>query len=90
MPCKITLRRNSDGAERVYDEHFDWDEGTEFIWTEGNYACDCNRSVCFALAAGEDETDHPPCGHSAYSIVRVTLPDGREIAPEQGGSVGAT
>jgi hypothetical protein len=44
-----------------------------FIWEEGNYACDCNRALCFFPAArlefdaGGDLLS--PCGDGRYRIV---------------------
>jgi hypothetical protein len=39
--------------------------GIEFMWTEGNYACDCNRRLFIARELGEPEPAvDAPCGHS--------------------------
>lgn len=38
----------------------------DFMWTEGNYACDCNRRLFMARALGTDEPKDPnnQCGNS--------------------------
>src|SRR4051812_5803648 len=59
---KILLRNNDTGEERLYVDDGDWTETTEFTWVEGNYSCDCNRSLFFARAAGEPDDVSAPCG----------------------------
>lgn len=72
MPVTITLRRNADGATAdVTDQSSDWDEAG-FIWTDGNYGCDCNRYLFFERAHGRDpDFDDGECGDTAYSIVAI-------------------
>ena len=47
------------------------DDGTDliYLWTSGNFACDCNRHLFFT------EHDHAPsnreCGHSVYRLVKI-------------------
>jgi len=44
---------------------YDYD-AADFMWTEGNYACDCNRRLFMARALGAEEPKDPnnPCGNS--------------------------
>jgi len=69
----VRLRQASTGEERDISPDF-WAHSQpsvtdhEFLWTEGNYSCDCNRAVFWALAGAEP----PPgaeCGDGAYLIV---------------------
>jgi len=57
------------------DEYSDnsTDEGIEFIWTEGNYSCDCNRYIFFY---GYDK-DYP-CGDERFTLISLKI-DGREL-----------
>ncbi len=41
---------------------------SEYGWTEGNFACDCNRAEAFAWAAGLDGDLEAVCGHDRYTI----------------------
>lgn len=45
----VHLYRPSTGDRRVYRPEYPWVEDGEgnpgFIWDEGNYGCDCNRSL---------------------------------------------
>lgn len=78
---RVRLRKNSTGEVRVYDHPFPWDEESNgFIWTDGNYGCDCNRANFFAECAGEEYDEDVQCGTGAYSAICAVLPDGREIA----------
>lgn len=60
----IYITDNTTGESRLHTE--DWHD--DFIWSEGNFACDCNRALFFARAGGEDDTDKTPCGESRYSV----------------------
>lgn len=84
---EIHLRRNSDGLVRVVRQEGHWERvdaddeseaAYEFIWTDGNYACDCNRYLFFQRAAEEAEEDEIQCGDERYSIVKI-VQDGREL-----------
>jgi hypothetical protein len=70
MPV-IEIRRNSDGVVRSYFDSYEW-QG-DYMWTDGNYSCDCNRYLFFMRAAGEDEGDliADRCGDGGYSV-RIT------------------
>lgn len=49
-----------------------------FMFTEGNYDCDCNLGDFLARAAGEDDVDLP-CGNTIrLSRLSVIRPDGTE------------
>jgi hypothetical protein len=61
----ITLRRKSDGIERVHVDGIGFPVETgddtraaiaaaHYWWTEGNGGCDCNRRMDFARAGGEE------------------------------------
>lgn len=51
MTVKVEIRRNADGVIRVYEDSHWY---SDFIWSEGNYACDCNRHLFFERAGGYD------------------------------------
>lgn len=66
MKCRLEIRRNSDGKVVICPDE-DWDEANEFMWSEGNYSCDCNRSLFFHRAEGTPD-DAGPCGNDRYSV----------------------
>ena len=87
MPYNVHITDTATGETRVSRDESDWvsdhDEGESpgwlhtYMWGEGNYACDCNRSLFFARAAGEDDPDHE-CGQDRFSV-RITDDDGVEL-----------
>lgn len=85
---RIPIRCNATGETRIYElnaEGLD-DETFEFMWTDGNYACDCNRHLRFTES--RDVTENKvldwdgadPCGDERYSVFYAISPSGRRIA----------
>lgn len=76
---RIEIRRASDGLVRVYHEARAWEgELSKYIWSRGNYGCDCNRELFFAGAADEEEPDNLECGDKRFAV-RITADDGSEL-----------
>lgn len=61
----VDIRRNEDGVVHRYTDDLPWED--DYIWSEGNYSCDCNRALFFARAVGEED-ENVSCGDSAYSL----------------------
>lgn len=77
---RVTLINNETKETVSCVEYGEWDEMEEFIWTEGNHACDCNRAAFFNRAKVIDhEWDESPCGDDKYSIVSIELEDGTKL-----------
>lgn len=70
MSKVIRITDTLTGETRTFtDEYWTDDDLGDFIWTEGNYACDCNRALFFKRAIGEStDDDETPCGDSRYEI----------------------
>lgn len=49
-----------------------------WMWTDGNYGCDCNRALFFGYAAGLKYDDMPDreCTEGEYSVQLVNPVDG--------------
>lgn len=71
IPAIALIRRESDGVIRPYEN----DYYGEFIWSEGNYSCDCNRAIFFA---NTDEDDECECGDTRYTV-RIIAKDGSGV-----------
>jgi hypothetical protein len=60
-PIAVYLRDRASGDTRVYEttgeDHPDSGNFNDFIWSEGNYSCDCNR--CLFLWNWDDSKDLP-------------------------------
>ncbi|HEX9812083.1 MAG TPA: hypothetical protein VGA88_08365 [Burkholderiales bacterium] len=75
---KVLLRNNYTSEERWVNYDMPWDGGSVFLWTEGNYGCDCNRHLFFERAFGrEPDDDEHVCGDEKYTAVCAELPDGK-------------
>lgn len=40
----------------------------DYMYSEGNYSCDCNRHLFFHRANDVEPEDDRPCGDEAYSL----------------------
>ena len=65
------IKNNNTGEIRKYEDDMLWVDGSgpnTWIWEEGNYSCDCNRSLFFYRAGGEDEPEGIQCSDGKYSV----------------------
>lgn len=79
MTCLVTIRRNKDGKTVRFADRLH--EATEYMWSEGNFSCDCNRELFFFRELGLNDPDDTICGESAYSV-RIATQDGRILYDE--------
>lgn len=76
MSYKAHIRNNATGEVRTKDYDFEWDEGSFYWWSAGNFSCDCNREWEFQRAGNEPESEDPPCGETMYRVPKIELQDG--------------
>lgn len=55
MKLKVEITDTKQQLVRLYDYGEASGEFSDYIWSEGNYSCDCNRSLFFQRASGKDE-----------------------------------
>jgi len=71
LRVQISITRVSDGKNVTYwDDEGLYQEGDYdgvFIWEDGNFSCDCNRSLFFHRALGLPEEDCS-CGYEAFRV----------------------
>lgn len=79
---RVAIRQNATGEIRIREFDSEWEEGSDFLWEEGNYSCDCNRSTFFHQS-GPDTLDSGKCGDERFDVISITLPDGTEVYSEQ-------
>lgn len=70
-PITVHIRYNASGEVREHHTTGDWDTEftagfSDFIWSDGNYACDCNRALFFY--AWGPESDDRECGEGAFTL----------------------
>ena len=80
MKYKVAIRENETGEIRMYEDGGYWCGSSHFLWTDGNYACDCNREIFFLRAGGEDPpTDLVTCGETRFAALYAEMEDGSRI-----------
>lgn len=55
-----------------FDEKEFW---SDFIWSDGNNACDCNRHLMWARALGLSEPENLECSSKRFIITDITRLD---------------
>ncbi|MCJ2131390.1 hypothetical protein [Methylobacterium sp. E-045] len=65
MPYDVTITKRETGESRSYTHPSEWTDN--YIWCEGNYACDCNRAQFFAECVGEDDPNIL-CSDNLYTV----------------------
>lgn len=65
MIASVEITDTSTGIAATYqDEDYD-----EYMWTDGNYGCDCNRFLFHSRALGKDPNwDEGECGSERFKI----------------------
>lgn len=80
----IVFIRDTMTAEiRQYRYPYPWDSASEYLWSEGNYSCDCNRALFFAEAHGENDPDRD-CGDERYVLKIVSDDSSEELYQDDG------
>ena len=69
MTYQVTLKDKVTGKEQTVIMDGDWDVAADYLWTEGNFACDCNRELQFCRVAGTEPTSLQ-CGDTRYELVK--------------------
>jgi len=78
MTYRIMLTDRTTGETRHVETTPEWEsDATDFLWTDGNQSCDCNRGQSFAMAAGEKDPNIP-CGDGRF-FLRVEKDDGEVV-----------
>ena len=80
-PCTVYIRKNETGEIREYKDTWN---GSSFIWSDGNFACDCNRELFFLRAKDEEEPEDSMCGDDRYTITEIVC-EGKIVYTELGG-----
>jgi hypothetical protein len=76
---KITLRDLQTGYTRTIEHEYADDGHAIYMWEDGNYSCDCNRSI-FLYNLGLDESW--PCGEGKILVTEITDDAGEFIYGE--------
>lgn len=68
-PVNIKITKVSDGSVAEFDDQLYTTEDYSgiFVWEDGNYSCDCNRSLFFNRSKGLPD-GNGKCGHTKYRV----------------------
>lgn len=79
MQLVVRLRDKRTGLEKDYEQkviRHGWDmqqeiDVTRYLWLEGNFGCDCNRSYC--LYPGQKDKHLPCAGENVIEVLSIRL-----------------
>jgi hypothetical protein len=77
----LDIRRNADAVVRRHPRTWEWDDDGEgspdFMWSEGNFSCDCNRHNFFQQAGGVlNAYECTACSETLYSVRLTSVESG--------------
>lgn len=76
---QAVLFDRSTGERSTVVMDFSEDADPEYMFTEGNYGCDCNRRLFMARAAGRPDPDPSPCGETIVMESFGEAPAGAKV-----------
>ncbi len=81
----VLIRNNETNEIVVHEDDGYFDEYglfQDFIWSDGNYACDCNRAKFFCDANGIDRLEYSGCSDYKYSVKIIRKSNGEVLYDE--------
>lgn len=71
---------NSQPIPATFDGEEELISAELYLWTEGNYSCDCNLSRFIAEAYGRPKPENPKCGNTIkLKNLALIRPDASEL-----------
>lgn len=67
----IKMLHRPTGEIRELEINLEWDGSSEFLWSEGNFSCDCNRMLFFTDWKEDVEDEELDCGTENYAILGI-------------------
>lgn len=64
----VTLKDTKTGEIKKIPENTEWSASLLYLWDEGNFACDCNRSSYFI-----DDDDDIPCRGDRFYLLNFEI-----------------
>lgn len=81
---RVLLRNNETREEVWFYYESKWCDLDYFMWTKGNYACDCNRHLFFEREKGRPASAlYTDCGNKRYTAVCALLEDGTRVVIDE-------
>lgn len=82
VPYFVTMRDEETQEELTFSmRKIEWEDGSDFWWSEGNYGCDCNRHLEFqeAKTGSRPMDDKVSCNGERYRVICIKLEDGTQV-----------
>lgn len=79
MGYSVFIQKNSTGEVREYKCDFEWTDNSTFMWTEGNFSCDCNLSLFFLEVGGQEDDENQLCGNKDFKITKIISDSGEKL-----------
>jgi hypothetical protein len=77
---KVAIKKNDTGEVHLCEMDLNWEDHSEWWWTEGNMGCDCNRELQWLRAANENPSlGDVKCSDNRFTVLYAKLPDGTKI-----------
>jgi hypothetical protein len=85
---KVRIRHNVSGHIIEHQDDYGWADGNPFMYKDGNYSCDCNRSLFFwramdGVTEKQVECLESECGDTAFTVLSIHDPAGILIYEEK-------
>jgi hypothetical protein len=68
MSYLVDIHEVATGRTATWTAEWNWKDDDQYLWTEGNFGCDCNRSRFFYRAIGIDDMEEPDCTEGKYFV----------------------
>ena len=80
VKIRVEIVKNETGEAVSYMDEtlYNGLESLLWVWTDGNFSCDCNRRIFFQREKGEKYDDDSECTDGEYSI-RIINPKNGEV-----------
>lgn len=79
MIFDVFIKNNQTGEIRLYSDEYEDNDIISFLWSDGNYACDCNRSLFFARAKGEPDPEITKCTDYKFSVLYIINRETKQV-----------
>ena len=81
---KLYITDTTTGECRLIAQEDSWDDDAIelYLYTEGNYSCDCNRNLLFTRAFKEPDDLYRSCTGNRF-LLTVYAPNGSKVYEEE-------
>lgn len=82
MEVLVTIVDSVTGKQATYGDEFENEGVAEFLWSGGNYSCDCNRALFLSRETGDESIDCD-CGDGRFAV-KIIRTDTKQVVYADG------